>query len=44
MFIGGIIHFAWCIVIQHHCFRENTELVITLYDNVQNINPVEDAI
>ena len=36
MFLGGLIHFLWCIMIQHQCFKENTELVITLYEKVKN--------
>ena len=44
MFLGGLVHFVWCIVIQHQCFKENTELVITLYENVQGSNPIEEAV
>lgn len=34
LFDMGLIHFGWVILIQHACFRENTELVIQLYDQV----------
>lgn len=35
LFDIGFIHFVWVIIIQHRCFKENTELVINLYDQVK---------
>ena len=36
MFDFALIHFLWVIIIQHNCFRENTELVIKLHKEVQS--------
>jgi len=30
----ALLHFMWVIVIQHNCFKQNTELVITLHEQV----------
>ena len=38
MFDIAFIHFIWVIIIQHNCFKENTELVITLHNQV-HLNP-----
>ena len=38
MFDIAILHFLWIILIQHNCFKENTELVIKLYDQVKSKN------
>ena len=35
MFDVALLHFMWVIVIQHNCFKENTELIITLNEQVQ---------
>jgi hypothetical protein len=39
MFDVALLHFLWVISIQHNCFKENTELVITLHDQVQLKQP-----
>ena len=39
MFDVALLHFMWVIVIQHNCFKENAELVITLHDQVQLKQP-----
>ena len=35
MFDVALLHFIWVIIIQHNCFKENTELVIVLYNQVR---------
>ena len=35
MFDLAILHFIWVIIIQHNCFKENTELVISLYRQIK---------
>ena len=35
-FLAGIIHYNWLIILQHRCFIRNTELVILIYDLVDN--------
>ena len=32
LFYIGICHFSYLIIIQHLCFKENTELIIMLYN------------
>ena len=34
LFLVGYVHFLWLVNIQHRCFKENTELVIYLYDQI----------
>ena len=33
-FLIGISHYLWLIILQHRCFIKNTELVILVYDLV----------
>ena len=37
LFYLGFIHFSYLLLIQHNCFKENTELVISL-DKMANNN------